>query len=30
MHSKLYIPARTAMLPFTVDVTPESAGWTES
>jgi 5-deoxy-D-glucuronate isomerase len=30
VHSKLYIPARTAELPFTVDVTPESAGWTES
>ncbi|WP_441957353.1 5-deoxy-glucuronate isomerase [Mycolicibacterium houstonense] len=30
MHSKLYIPARSAELPFTVDVTPESAGWTES
>ena len=30
MHSKLYIPARSATLPFTVDVTPESAGWTES
>ncbi|MGZ4594104.1 MAG: 5-deoxy-glucuronate isomerase, partial [Actinomycetes bacterium] len=30
MHSKLYIPARSAALPFTVDVTPESAGWTES
>ena len=30
MHSKLYIPARSAELPFTVDVTPESAGWSES
>lgn len=30
MHSKLYIPARSATLPFTVDVTPESAGWAES
>jgi 5-deoxy-glucuronate isomerase len=30
MHSKLYIPARTAELPYTVDITPESAGWTES
>ena len=30
MHSKLYIPARTAELPYTVDVTPKSAGWTES
>jgi 5-deoxy-glucuronate isomerase len=30
MHSKFYIPARSAMPPYTVDVTPESAGWTES
>lgn len=30
MHSKLYIPARSAAPPFTVDVTPEHAGWTES
>ena len=30
MHSKLYIPARSAELPYTVDITPESAGWTES
>jgi len=30
MHSKLYIPARSATPPYTVDVTPESAGWTES
>ena len=30
MHSKYYIPARTATLPYTVDVTPESAGWTEA
>jgi 5-deoxy-glucuronate isomerase len=30
MHSKLYIPARSAEPPYTVDVTPESAGWTES
>src|SRR5262245_56263453 len=30
MHSKLYIPARSAELQFTVDVTPESAGWAES
>jgi 5-deoxy-glucuronate isomerase len=30
MHSKLYIPAHSATPPFTVDVTPESAGWTES
>ncbi|WP_445170706.1 5-deoxy-glucuronate isomerase [Mycolicibacterium sp. Dal123E01] len=30
MHSKYYIPARSAQLPLTVDVTPESAGWAES
>ncbi len=30
MHSKYYIPARSATPPYTVDVTPESAGWTES
>ena len=30
MHSKLYIPARSATSPYTVDITPESAGWTES
>jgi 5-deoxy-glucuronate isomerase len=30
MHSKFYIPARSATPPYTVDVTPESAGWTES
>lgn len=30
MHSKFYIPARSATLPYTVDVTPESAGWSES
>jgi 5-deoxy-glucuronate isomerase len=30
MHSKFYIPARSATPPFTVDVIPESAGWTES
>ncbi|OYN75190.1 5-deoxy-glucuronate isomerase [Mycolicibacterium sphagni] len=30
MYSKYYIPARGAQLPFTVDVTPESAGWSES
>ena len=30
MHSKLYIPARSATPPYTVDITPESAGWTES
>ena len=30
MHSKYYIPACSATPPYTVDVTPESAGWTES
>jgi 5-deoxy-glucuronate isomerase len=30
MQSKLFIPARSATLPFTVDVTPTSAGWSES
>jgi 5-deoxy-glucuronate isomerase len=30
MHSKYYIPARSATAPYTVDITPESAGWTES
>jgi 5-deoxy-glucuronate isomerase len=30
VHSKLYIPARSATVPYTVDITPESAGWTES
>ncbi len=30
MHSKYYIPARTATLPYTVDITPESAGWSEA
>ncbi|MGV9714325.1 5-deoxy-glucuronate isomerase [Gordonia sp. NPDC003424] len=30
MNSKWYIPARSAVAPLTVDVTPESAGWTES
>ena len=30
MHSKYYIPARSAAPPYTVDVTPESAGWTEA
>ena len=29
MQSKYYIPAGSAAAPFTVDVTPESAGWTE-
>jgi 5-deoxy-glucuronate isomerase len=30
VRSQYYIPARTATPPYTVDVTPESAGWTES
>jgi 5-deoxy-glucuronate isomerase len=30
MHSKYYIPAGSATAPYTVDVTPESAGWTET
>ena len=30
MHSKYYIPARSATPPYTVDVSPESAGWTEA
>jgi 5-deoxy-glucuronate isomerase len=30
MHSKYYVPARSATPPYSVDVTPESAGWTES
>nr|MDT0523496.1 5-deoxy-glucuronate isomerase [Streptomyces sp. DSM 41633] len=30
VRAKWYIPARSAELPFTVDVTPESAGWAES
>ena len=30
MHSKYYIPARSATLPYTVDITPESAGWSEA
>src|SRR5262245_20148550 len=30
MHSKYYIPAKSATLPYTVDVTPESAGWSEA
>lgn len=30
MHSKYYIPARSGTAPYLVDVTPESAGWTES
>ena len=30
IHSTYYIPARSAVAPYTVDVTPESAGWTDS
>lgn len=30
MNSDYYIPARSAAAPFTVDVTPKSAGWSES
>ena len=30
MNSTWYIPAGTAIAPFTVDITPESAGWAES
>ncbi|MEE3850962.1 5-deoxy-glucuronate isomerase [Gordonia sp. LSe1-13] len=30
MNSKYYIPAGTGTAPLTVDITPESAGWTES
>src|SRR5688572_9015298 len=30
MNSKLYIPANSAAAPFTVAVTPEDAGWSES
>jgi 5-deoxy-glucuronate isomerase len=30
MAGKYYIPARSATPPYTVDVTPEAAGWTES
>lgn len=30
MNSKYYIPAGTALAPLLVDVTPESAGWSES
>lgn len=30
MHSSLYIPAGSAAQPYTVHVTPESAGWSES
>lgn len=30
MHSKYYIPARSGTAPYLVDVTPESAGWTEA
>src|SRR6478672_8686172 len=30
MHSEYYIPACSAKLPYAVDVTPESAGWSEA
>ncbi len=30
MFSKYYIPAGSAAAPYTVDVTPESAGWSEA
>ncbi|MCV7156927.1 5-deoxy-glucuronate isomerase [Mycolicibacterium brisbanense] len=30
MRGKLYIPANSATAPYTVDITPESAGWAES
>jgi 5-deoxy-glucuronate isomerase len=30
MHSKHYIAARSATAPYIVDITPQSAGWTES
>lgn len=30
MNGKWYIPARSATAPYTVDVTPQSAGWAES
>lgn len=30
MHSAYYIPARSAAAPYLVDVTPESAGWSET
>ncbi len=30
MHSKYYIPASSATAPYTVDISPELAGWTES
>src|SRR5206468_3273768 len=30
VQSKFYIPAGSATPPYTVDVTPESAGWTET
>jgi 5-deoxy-glucuronate isomerase len=30
MHSEYYIPARSATLPYAVDITPESAGWSEA
>ncbi|GAS89646.1 myo-inositol catabolism IolB domain-containing protein [Mycolicibacterium brisbanense] len=30
VRGKLYIPANSATAPYTVDITPESAGWAES
>lgn len=30
MDSNLYIPANSAARPYTVDITPQSAGWSES
>jgi 5-deoxy-glucuronate isomerase len=30
MHSKYYIPAGSATAPYTVDISPDLAGWTES
>lgn len=30
MHSKYYIPAGSTTAPYTVDISPELAGWTES
>ena len=30
VRSQYYIPARSATIPYTVDITPESAGWSET
>lgn len=30
MRSEYYIPARSAAAPYTVEITPDTAGWTES